>query len=215
MNIYSIEGIEYDSNIYVLPGEKPAIIDTGTDLNPDYIIENIKKYVDPTSLQHIVLTHEHYDHCGGVPILRKYVKNVNIIAHENSVSKLQSGTSSFAQLLGGKMPQIHVDKPVSDQDIVQLGDATFQVIHTPGHSAGSMCLYNTDNHVLVSGDTIFSGGGIGRYDLPGGDLTALQRSIQKLSELEVEALYPGHGPHVKENGKRHVMMSLRNVQPMG
>lgn len=215
MSIYSVEGIGYDSNVYVLPGENPTVIDTGTGLNPDYTLEGIKKHLDLTAIKYIVLTHEHYDHCGGVSILRDHIENAEILAHTKGVSKLQSGISSFAQLLGGEMPQINVDKPVSGGEVLRFGDTDFQVIYTPGHSPGCICFYDRENQILISGDTIFSGGSFGRYDLPGGDLTELQHSIEKLSELEIQGLYPGHGPHVKHNGKRHVLMSLRNIQTMG
>jgi glyoxylase-like metal-dependent hydrolase (beta-lactamase superfamily II) len=66
-----------------------------------------------------------------------------------------------------------------------------QVIHTPGHSPGSICLYWPDNKILISGDVVFSGS-IGRTDFPSGSLSVLKKSIDKLAQLDAECLVPGH-----------------------
>jgi len=140
--------------------------------------------------------------------------NAQILAHKNSVNNLEKGESSFARLLGGVMPKIHVDTALSDGEHIFLGDEEFNIMYTPGHSLGSICLYCKKSRSLISGDTIFAHGDFGRYDLPGGDFNALIKSIERLAALDVKYLYPGHGPIVEEYEKDHVLNSLRNIQSM-
>ncbi len=75
---------------------------------------------------------------------------------------------------------------------LKIGDLTFQVIHTPGHSPGSICLYWTEKKALFTGDVVFNQG-IGRTDLPGGNGQTLKESIKKISRFEADYLLPGHG----------------------
>jgi glyoxylase-like metal-dependent hydrolase (beta-lactamase superfamily II) len=82
--------------------------------------------------------------------------------------------------------------------------ADFEVIHTPGHTKGGICLW--DGESLISGDTIFAGGGVGRMDI-GGDYNDMKNSVRRLTELDVKNIYPGHGPIVENNGKEHIRMS--------
>ena len=215
MDIFTISGRNYDSNVYVILGNIPTIIDTGTGLYSKEIIETIKKFVDPATIKQIILTHEHFDHVGGtLDILKATDGNAQIFAHKNAVSKLKKGESYFARLLGSAMPKIQVDTALSDGENVVLGDEEFEVIYTPGHSLGSLCLYSKKIKSLISGDTIFSHGDFGRYDLPGGDFHFLLKSIGRLTALDIKNLYPGHGPTVEEFGKDHVMKSFRNIQSM-
>ena len=79
---------------------------------------------------------------------------------------------------------------------LKLGQKTFLVIPTPGHSPGSICLYYQKEKVLISGDTVFYLG-VGRTDLPGGDLPVLAESIAMLAKLHIEYLIPGHGEMMK------------------
>ena len=215
MDIFTVPGRNYDSNIFVIIGKIPSVIDTGTGFNSRDVLENIKKFVDLSTIKQIILTHEHFDHVGGtLDILEATNGNAQILAHKNAVSKLEKGESSFARLLGGVMPKIHVDTALSDGKHIALGDEEFDVLHTPGHSLGSICLYSKKSRSLISGDTIFAHGDFGRYDLPGGDFNVLIRSIERLAALDVIDLYPGHGPIVEEYGKDHVLNSLRNIQSM-
>ena len=215
MDIFTIPGKNYDSNIYVIIGNIPTIIDTGTGLYSIEIKETIKEYIDLSKIKQIILTHEHFDHVGGtLDILKATNGNAEIFAHNNTLRKLEKGESSFARLLGGVMPKIHVDTALSDSENVIIGDEEFEVLHTPGHSPGSICLYCKKIKSLISGDTIFAHGDFGRYDLPGGDFSSLLKSIDRLTALDVKDLYPGHGPVVETVGKDHVLQSFRNIQSM-
>jgi len=215
MEIFTVTGRNNDSNVYVIIGNIPTIIDTGTGFNSREILEVIKKFTKLSVIKQIILTHEHFDHVGGtLDILDATNGNAQILVYKNVVSKLEKGESSFAMMLGGVMPKIHVDKTLSDGENIVLGDEEFEVLHTPGHSLGSICLYSRKREALISGDTIFAHGDFGRYDLPGGDFNSLTKSIERLAALNVKNLYPGHGPIVEDYGKDHVLNSFRNIQSM-
>lgn len=215
MQVYVITGMEYDSNIYLVTGKVPTIIDTGTGFHSRTVLQKIHLYIQPLTIRQIILTHEHFDHVGGVPELLKAAQgNADIIAQKAVVQKLKEGKSTFAEMLGGTMPSITVDMPVSDNERITIGDDSFLVLATPGHSIGSLCLYGEKSRSLFSGDTVFAHGGFGRYDFPGGNLETLHHSIERLAALEVDNLYPGHGPFVEHQGKDHILKALRNIQSL-
>jgi len=215
MHIFTIPGIDYDSNIYIIIGRIPTIIDTGTGFYSESILQTINKRIALPKIQQILLTHEHYDHVGGVQDIVQATGNAaKIYAHKDVVSKLRDGKSTFAEMLGGVMPCIEVDVPLTEKTELIVGDEPFQVLVTPGHSIGSVCFYNEKNGVLFSGDTVFSHGGFGRYDFPGGNFDLLHNSLERLACLDVERLYPGHGPFIEASGKDHVLSALSNIRSL-
>ncbi|MBO4522539.1 MAG: MBL fold metallo-hydrolase, partial [Methanomicrobium sp.] len=111
-----------------------------------------------------------------------------------------------------KCPGIAADRLLKDGDRVE----NFEVIHTPGHSRGSICLYDREDesHPLISGDTVFADGGFGRIDLAGGDESAMRSSLNRLSEIDAGDIFPGHGRVVYRNGKKHIADSLGSFNHM-
>ncbi len=112
------------------------------------------------------------------------------------------------------MPKIQIDKILKNNDEILVGDNKYNIIHTPGHTPASICLYSKKDKTLFSGDTIFSHGSFGRYDLPGGNLQQLKESIKKISKLDVENIYPGHQAYVEGEANKHIMSSFRNVNSL-
>ena len=168
------------TNCYILADEKTkaaAIIDPG-DTVPE-IKELVKK--DNLDVRAIFLTHGHYDHVGGVAALRKKYKDIPVYLHPEDAGK-------DTEL----MPTRALD-PVTlwrDGDVVMVGELQVEVLHTPGHSAGSVTLRCQD--VLFTGDTLFTQS-VGRTDFPGGSQEALMASLKRLGELEGAYLVlPGH-----------------------
>jgi len=213
MKIHCISGQSYDSNIYVFSGKNPTIVDCGTGLMNDYVIKEINNIIKLSSIKQIIITHEHFDHCGGVKRIHELSnKNALIFCHVDASEKIEHGESMFARMLGGVMPNIPVDIKLKEGDDVNIGNSKFQVIHTPGHSPGSMCLYDTYSKSLISGDTVFSFGSFGRYDFEGGSLSLLKSSIEKLSKFDIKNLYPGHMDYVEDEGNKHMKMVLRNIK---
>lgn len=212
MQIHPIFGIDYDANIYLIPGETPTLIDTGTGFHSEAALEDLRDFINPGQIQQIILTHEHYDHVGGTPeFLQATTGKARVGALQTISEKLKTGKSTFAEMLGGHMPSIDITLLLNDGEKIICGDDEFTVLATPGHSPGSLCLYNPKDKVLFSGDTVFAGGGYGRYDFPGGDYDQLLASVQRLMTIEVDALYSGHGPIVTKNASRDIREAYKNI----
>ncbi|MBI5679766.1 MAG: MBL fold metallo-hydrolase [Methanobacterium sp.] len=199
-NITMIEGIGFDSNIYVFDD---VIVDTGTGQNIEYVLNSIKEagFNISEDIKRIVNTHCHFDHTGG-----NHFFNAKIAIHQADAPALENGdiNTTAAYMFGKPIEPMKVDFHLKEGD--KIND--FEVIHTPGHTAGGICLY--DGETLISGDTVFAEGGFGRFDI-GGDIKMLKTSLEKLSNLDVEYLLPGHGPAV-DNGSEHINLSNRNIK---
>jgi hydroxyacylglutathione hydrolase len=157
----------------------------------------VERYKD--AINTIVLTHCHYDHTAYVREIARMC-NAEVCIHELDAPGLTEEQRSLAMLFGGRAPGIVPDRELKDGDRV----GSLEVIHTPGHTPGCICLYDTEEKILFSGDTVFTGGSFGRYDFPGGSRSALLESVNRISALDVEGLYPGHGDPVTEGGRRHI-----------
>ena len=148
----------------------------------------------------IVLTHSHFDHITGIVAIRNAFPNAKIAIHEDEFDEMQNPPGPLGQAMlqhiGSKELAAEVAKQPSADIALKEGDDVFgwKVIHTPGHTKGSMCLYNEKENTLISGDTLFDYGGYGRTDMPGGSQTAMMNSLRKLKELIPEGtiVYPGH-----------------------
>jgi len=192
--IYPIFSISEGSNCYLIKDKKVALIDSG--INPEVVIEKINKL--NIGIDFIINTHCHYDHvAGNLEIKRK--TNAKILAHEIDAEAMERGDDKYilAYLFSDKSIRIDVDIKLYDKDKVSLGSSELEVIHTPGHTRGSICLYEEKSRSLFSGDVIFAFG-IGRTDFPGGNSEELKKSIEKLIEFHnkygIDKIYPGHGP---------------------
>ena len=101
---------------------------------------------------------------------------------------------------------------LKDGDIVECGGTKLKVYHTPGHSPGSISLYDEQTKSLFCGDLVFMDGGVGRWDLPGGDYPTLVKSFELVLELDVENFYSGHGPVCEGTGKENIALSYRYLK---
>lgn len=140
----------------------------------------------------ILCTHGHWDHVAAAPELAEET-GAPVALHEDDLSLfVAGGGSSWFGLPRANFPQ--PDRLLQEGDQIALGDLTFEVLHTPGHSPGSVCFHNRGEGVLFDGDTLFREG-IGRSDLPGGSPAQLKESLQRLLELPEETrVLSGHGP---------------------
>ena len=143
----------------------------------------------------ILLTHAHFDHISGLSELNKAIGNnhLPVILHEDEVFMLTDTTCNLSGLLFGT-PFVYngTVHPVTDGDTLHAGGTTFRVLHTPGHTSGSVCYVCDTETLIFSGDTLFAST-IGRTDFPGGDTQTLLRSLQMLKTLPDDyTVYPGH-----------------------
>ena len=170
------------TNCYILEDEKAraaAIIDPGDEAGR--ILQVIED--DGVDVKYILLTHGHYDHTTAVPQLHKALPQAEIYIHRADAN----GAGSQLFPLAGQIPGL---KFYDEGDTLALGDMTIQVLHTPGHSKGSVTLKVGD--VLFCGDTLFAGS-CGRTDLAGGSYAEIMASLKKLGQLSGDYhVCPGH-----------------------
>ena len=200
-HIHTIPGRAYDSNIYLIAGTHPAIIDTGTGRYTKEVLAEIDNKINIRDIEAIILTHEHFDHIGGAIPIKKATENTACIyAIKKTAEHTKQGVSPFAKLLNLQFKNFSCDQLLDPQKEIVLGDHPYKILPTPGHSKGSVCLYQPELEVLFSGDTVFTDGNVGRTDLPGGSITELMQSIESLTHLNIKSLYPGHGTPINQNG---------------
>ena len=185
------------SNTFLITAQKKAIVDLGT--------RSIAALVPLGDVCCIILTHAHYDHTAALDSL-DLTEATAIMMHEDDAQAKDKVSASH--FFGAEAPQFRVDVRLKDNEHIDLGDVSLRVIHTPGHTRGSICLYEPESKSLFSGDTVFPYGSIGRTDLPGGSARDLVTSIKKLTELDVATLYPGHGPVTADNVNGQIRQSL-------
>ncbi|MFA9424159.1 MAG: MBL fold metallo-hydrolase [Sedimentibacter sp.] len=179
----------YFSNCYIVASDvskEAAIIDPGADFNKiDNTINELG--VIPKI---IILTHAHGDHIGAVEeFVEKY--GVKVYIHEKDAKMLSDGKENFSKVLFGKNMSINPDILLKDGDEIQLGDLKFEIIHTPGHTKGGICI--KVGNIMMTGDTLFNNS-IGRTDFPGGSFEEIINSIQeKIFKYDEDIIiYPGH-----------------------
>lgn len=179
-------------NCYIYHNENTCVIfDPGSDY------ERIKEFIllKKLTVSFILLTHCHFDHVGAASDLKDFFKT-KILCHKEDLYNLESANNSakYYGLEPVKIPEI--DAFVSDNEVIEFEGASIKVIHTPGHSTGSVCYYIEQDNILISGDTLFLES-IGRTDFPTGSYEDIESSIRnKLYILPDDTVvYPGHGFH--------------------
>lgn len=170
------------TNCYILEDDQTnlaAVIDPGDE--PELIQEALEK--EGVEVRYLLLTHGHYDHTTAVPALHRVYPQADIYIHQADAN----GAGSTLFPLAGEVDDL---KLYDEGDVIRLGDHEIQVLHTPGHSPGSVTLKVED--VLFTGDTLFAGS-CGRTDLRGGSYEQIMQSLKRLGKLKGDFhVCPGH-----------------------
>jgi len=188
--IHTLAVGELQTNCYVIQAKTDAII-----VDPGAEPERILRFVRDIGVKpsRIIATHAHFDHVLAVDKLRDSL-NIPFQIHRDDLPILESMQSRVRQFMGFDVPPPpRVDDYLQGGDTLEVGKEEITVIHTPGHSPGSISLHG--GAYALTGDALFNQS-IGRTDLPGGDLETLLSSIRtRLFTLADETMvYPGHGP---------------------
>ena len=166
------------------------VIDPGDEIED--VVALLQKH--GLTVKQIVITHAHIDHIGGAAKLRK-LTGAPVLLNQNDYALLKM-LDVQAAWVGMAVPeQVQLDQPLANGDKLQTGNLEATVMHTPGHTEGSVCLYFAAEHKLIAGDTLFAGS-IGRTDLPGGSLKKIMSSLHErvLTLPDETVVIPGHGP---------------------
>lgn len=143
------------------------------------------------TIKYIILTHGHWDHTDGILELKKKI-NVPVLIHKEDEPLMKAGKKGIYSKASSDNKEISADKYIEDEEKLEVGNMEIEIIHTPGHSPGGVCI--KINNRIFTGDTLFAGS-IGRTDLQGGSYNTLISSIKEklLIYPDDTIVYPGHG----------------------
>ncbi|NCA80584.1 MAG: MBL fold metallo-hydrolase [Sphingobacteriia bacterium] len=195
MNLKKFVFNPFQVNTFLLYDEtkEAVLIDCGCSNENE--LAKLLGFIEEANLQlkKIIITHPHIDHIVGVADVKNAL-NVPVVGHLKG-NTLLGQASSYAMVFGlNGVKQFDIDEAVEDGDIITFGNSKLEVLYTPGHADGSICLYHRQTSEIFAGDVLFQGG-IGRTDLPTGDYATLIDNITtKIMCLPDETkVYPGHG----------------------
>jgi hydroxyacylglutathione hydrolase len=166
------------------------VIDPGDDVQE--VLDLIRKH--HLQVKQIVITHAHIDHVGGAMKLRT-ATGAPILLNQNDYALLKMLDAQAAWIGMPSPGKVDIDRSVTTGETVSAGSLTADILHTPGHTKGSICLYFAADKKLIAGDTLFAGS-IGRTDLPGGSMQKILHSLHHtvLALPDETLVVPGHGP---------------------
>lgn len=196
-DIFLLNGAGFDCNTYYIEGG--VLVDVGSGDFIDEMLEQMEHYdIDIDSINKIILTHSHYDHVGGCKELKEKT-GAQVFVHPEGKKLIEEG-KVLQEEFDANFEPFEIDGTLEEDDTVETPDHTFRVVHTPGHTPGSIALWDEEDEILISGDTLFTDG-FGSTDHEEGDQKKLEESLRKIKELDdIEVLLPGHGtPASKRN----------------
>lgn len=221
--VHQVDGVNANSYLVLEKDGSLTLIDTGTSTSGkkilDYIKTNISK--QPSDVKTIVLTHSHIDHVRGALAIKK-ATGAKVAIHEQDADYLSGkkkpllpkGAMGFLFRIVSvffRSPTFEPDTRLKENDKIQ----DLVVLHAPGHTPGSICLYNKERRLIFVGDAITNRGGkiSGSPKMSNSDLQEANRSIGKISTFDFDVLLSGHGDPIKSGGTQKVKelsSSLKN-----
>jgi hydroxyacylglutathione hydrolase len=215
-----------DAHVYVIgepASEDLTLVDAGLMGKGMYKIEAIQKLgLSLSDIKRVILTHTHLDHIGCLREILNTIPHAELWVHTVEAAPLEQGDDrtvygmdmfkNMCQSQYGIKPgafTFKVDRKLEGGEILEMGNMAWEVIHIPGHSEGSIALYNRPGKILIPGDVVYADYAIGRFDLHGANGPALRDSLRTLAKLKVDVLLPGHN-RVVENVQPGYIMETAN-----
>ncbi len=234
---YIWSGHGNNSHTYLFPnalrGERPhVIVDPGFVVNETYegCLDSLTDAMGSDGFRVediglIINSHAHPDHCQATEtIVERSTRTDGKGKINKAVVAIHREADEYYRMAGERMFNMFGMKAVRLDPLIHLAEGDLNlgrdekqvaltVLHTPGHSPGSVCLYWGAKKVLITGDLVFNGG-VGRTDFPGGSITILKQSIERVSQLDVEYLLPGHSTEMGSiiEGKQRVEQNFRAIK---
>lgn len=198
----------YDANAYLIKGDQPTLIDCGSKDGYPALKAALHEFgYEPGDIKHVVATHGHWDHLSGMALLREE-SDAKLYMHEGDRPAVEQGdfnlTASF--LYNRSFPPVEVDHLLRDGDTLYFNGVEMTVLHTPGHTPGSICLLTEleGTRLLIAGDTLWGG----YHPKIRSDIDEWQRSLDRLLTLNFEVATIGHAPpNLIMNAKEKVAQS--------
>lgn len=220
-----------DSHMYVIGqdgSEDFTLVDCGLMDMGSYKLDELKNGGIPLNhVKRIIMTHTHLDHVGCLPEIREAIPHAEVWVHKEEATPLESGdarivfgNSMFESMIRSQyqIPKgfftTKVDRKLEGGEKLNLGGVSFTVIHLPGHSIGSIGLFNEEHRLFMSGDTIYADGAIGRYDLESANAAQLRASLDTIAELGIQILLPCHNRIVKSGAAPMIENTVRQWAPL-
>jgi len=196
---------ENNCNTYLITGERNILIDPGHQHLFGHVKDGLQKLgLSIEDIDVVLITHGHLDHMEGIRIFED--SPAIYAVHKEEWSVIKRGPAYHMGVFAS--PNVNPHILLQEGDLT-IGDKRFEIIHTPGHSPGSICIYWPEKKVLFTGDCVFEQG-VGRTDLPGGDGEELKESIKNISKLGAWYVLPGHGDMVI--GKDEVDRNFKQIE---
>ncbi len=227
--VYFIRGQDEmipDSHVYLVgkPSSKDlSFIDAGMIGKGDYKVNSIKNLgIQLEDIKRIIMTHTHMDHIGCLAEIQEQIPWAELWMHTLEAEPLEQGDDrvvygmemfrGICEMQYGIKPgafKFQVDRKLQGSENLEVGGMTWEVLHIPGHSPGSIGLYDRATKTLIPGDVVYADYAIGRFDLHGANGPELKDSLMRLAELEVEILLPGHNQIVKDLPEAYILQTAR------
>ncbi len=219
-----------DSHVYVIG--KPdsgdlSVIDAGLMGKGQYKIQSILNFgIDLKDIKRVIMTHTHLDHIGCLEEILGEIPHAELWVHTKEAVPLEEGDEKIVygmdmfqgmcQAQYGIKPgafKFKVDRKLEGDETLEIGGITWEVIHVPGHSGGSIALYDRAEKILIPGDVVYSDYAIGRFDLFGASGAQHRESLFSLAELDVDVLLPGHNSIVERVSPGYILETARQWEP--
>ena len=210
-NIFRLKGEDNSSHSYlIIGGYKNVLIDSGVDKNFSKLQKSLLTLeLKVRDIDIVINTHEHFDHIGANRYFQDYAL---IAAHRFAATKITVEDRYVTMYKSGDLnePSLRVHLWLESKSRFDLGNYSLNIIHTPGHTSGSICIYEPVRKVLFTGDTVFAGGTLS-YIAESGSVGDYINSILSLSTRQILEIYPGHG-EISKNPKEDMEKAIQNAK---